>query len=169
MFLLYHLGGTLVRNCVRFLSCITCGHKDSGFKQSTFINLLFLWIGRRRMGWPSLFSLGRHLIKVQAEAALSPDRQDSHTSHQNCWQNSVPCGPRATCMQAQSLRVRLSVRLCMTPWTVAHQAPLSMGFSRQKYWDRLPFPPPGGLPDPETELTSPAGRFFPTEPPGKAK
>ena len=39
------------------------------------------------------------------------------------------------------------VRLFATPWTVAHQAPLSMGFSRQEYWSGLPFPSPGGLPD----------------------
>ena len=37
-------------------------------------------------------------------------------------------------------------RLFATPWTVAHQAPLSMGFSRQEYWSELPFPPPGDLP-----------------------
>ena len=43
-----------------------------------------------------------------------------------------------------------------TPWTVAHQAPLSMEFSRQKYWSGLPFPSPGDLPDPGTELRSPA-------------
>ena len=35
-----------------------------------------------------------------------------------------------------------------TPWTVACQAPLSMGFHRQEYWSRVPFPPPGDLPDP---------------------
>ena len=40
------------------------------------------------------------------------------------------------------------VRLCATPWTVAHQSPLSMGFSRQEYWSGLPFPSPGNLPDP---------------------
>ena len=40
------------------------------------------------------------------------------------------------------------VRLFSTPWTVAHQAPLSMGFSRQEYWSGLPFPSPGNLPDP---------------------
>ena len=40
------------------------------------------------------------------------------------------------------------VQLFMTPWTVAHQAPLSMGFSRQEYWSGLPFPSPGDLPDP---------------------
>ena len=39
------------------------------------------------------------------------------------------------------------VRLFVTPWTVAHQAPLSMGFSRQEYWSGLPFPPPADLPD----------------------
>ena len=54
-----------------------------------------------------------------------------------------------------------------TPLTVARQAPLSMGFSRQEYWSGLPFPPPGDLPDPGIEpvfLTSPAlaGRFFTT-------
>ena len=39
-------------------------------------------------------------------------------------------------------------RLFVTPWTVAHQTPLSMGFSRQEYWSGLPCPPPGGLPNP---------------------
>ena len=40
------------------------------------------------------------------------------------------------------------VRRFVTPWTVAHQAPLSMGFSRQEYWSGLPCPPPGDLPEP---------------------
>ena len=47
----------------------------------------------------------------------------------------------------------------VTPWTVAHQAPLSMGFSRQEYWSGLPCPPPGDLPDSGIEprsLMSPA-------------
>ena len=48
------------------------------------------------------------------------------------------------------------VRLFATPWTVAHQAPLSMGFSRQEYWSGLPFPSPGDLPNPGIELGSPA-------------
>ena len=60
-----------------------------------------------------------------------------------------------------------SVQLFATPWTVAHQAPLSLGFSRQEYWSGLPFPPPGDLPDPGIEpqyLTSLtlAGKFFTT-------
>ena len=48
------------------------------------------------------------------------------------------------------------VRLFATPWTVARQAPLSMGFSRQEYWSGLPFPSPGDLPDPGMEPGSPA-------------
>ena len=40
------------------------------------------------------------------------------------------------------------VRLCTTPWTAAHQAPLSLGFSRQEHWSGLPFPSPGDLSDP---------------------
>ena len=43
-----------------------------------------------------------------------------------------------------------------TPWTVARQASLSMGFPRQEYWSGLPVPPPGGLPDPRIEPGSPA-------------
>ena len=57
----------------------------------------------------------------------------------------------------------------MTPWTVALQAPLSMGFSKQEYWIVLPFPSPGDLPDPGIELMSPAlaDGFYNIEPPGK--
>ena len=70
------------------------------------------------------------------------------------------------CMLTQS-------SLFATPWTVAHQASQSMGFSRQEYWSGLPFLPPGDLPDPETEPVSPvspalASRFFTTEPLGKS-
>ena len=48
------------------------------------------------------------------------------------------------------------VRFFVTPWTVAYQASLSMGFSRQEYWSGLPFPSPGDLPDPGIEPGSPA-------------
>ena len=48
------------------------------------------------------------------------------------------------------------VRLFVTLWTVAHQAPPSMGFSRQEYWSGLPFPSPEDLPDPGIEHRSPA-------------
>ena len=61
------------------------------------------------------------------------------------------------------------VWLFATPWTVACQAPLSLEFSRQEYWSRLPFPSPGDILHTETEPTSPtlAGTFFTNEPPGK--
>ena len=55
-------------------------------------------------------------------------------------------------MRAQSLS---HVQLFVTPWTVACQAPLSMGFLSQKYWDGLPLPPPGDPPDPGIEPVSP--------------
>ena len=59
----------------------------------------------------------------------------------------------------------------MTPWTVAQQAPLSMGFSREEYWRGLPFPSPGDLPDPGIEPGSPAlqADALPSEPPGTKK
>ena len=48
------------------------------------------------------------------------------------------------------------VRIFATPWTVAHQAPLFMGFSRQEYWSGLPFPSPGDHPNPGIKPQSPA-------------
>ena len=58
-----------------------------------------------------------------------------------------------------------------TPWTVARQDPLSMGFPRQEYWSGFSFPSPGNLPNPDIEPETPAspalaGEFFTTEPPG---
>ena len=69
------------------------------------------------------------------------------------------------CVRTQSLCL---IQLFATPWTVAHQALLSMGFSRQEHWSGFPFPTPGDLPNPRIEpmsLASPAlsGRFFTTE------
>ena len=58
-----------------------------------------------------------------------------------------------------------------TPWTVAYQAPPSMGFSRQEYWRGLPFPSPGDLPDSGIEPGSPTlqADALPSKPPGKPK
>ena len=57
----------------------------------------------------------------------------------------------------------------VTPWTVTHQAPLPMGFSRQEFWGGLPCPSPGDLPNPGNEHRSPAlqADSLPFEPPGK--
>ena len=67
---------------------------------------------------------------------------------------------------------RVQAQPCLTlatSWTVADQAPLSMGFPRQEYWSELPSPPPRDRPDPGIEPTSPvlAGGFFTSESPGK--
>ena len=65
--------------------------------------------------------------------------------------------------------VAQSCQTLCNPWTVAYQAPLSMGFSRQECWSGLPFPSPGDLPDPGIKPRSPALRAdaLPSEPPGK--
>ena len=61
--------------------------------------------------------------------------------------------------------------LFVSPWTVACQALLSMGFSRPEYWSELPFPSPADLPNPGIELRFPASHrqmLLPSEPPGKS-
>ena len=75
--------------------------------------------------------------------------------------------PQQQMKTAAAANLLSHVRLCATLWTVAHQAPLSMGFSRQEYWSGLPCPPLGDLPNPGIEpvsLTSPAlsSGFFTT-------
>ena len=66
-------------------------------------------------------------------------------------------------------RLRVLAAQSWTPWTVAQQAPLSTGFSRQEYWSGLPFPPPGDLPNPGIKPKSPIPQAdsLPSEPPGK--
>ena len=78
---------------------------------------------------------------------------------------------------ASKIRVKVSnihhlsevAQSCPTPWTIAHQAPPSMGLSRQEYWSGLPFPSPGDLPDPGIEPRSPAlqANALTSEPPSK--
>ena len=60
------------------------------------------------------------------------------------------------------------IQLFVTPWTVAHKSPLSMGFSRQEYWSGLPFPTPGDLPNSGIKPRSPASQVSSllSEPPG---
>ena len=81
-----------------------------------------------------------------------------------------PQYPREGGSMAQDEMKSLSrVQLFVIPWTVAYQAPSSMGFSRQEYWSGLPFPSPGDLPNPGIEPGSPALRAdaLTSEPPGK--
>ena len=66
------------------------------------------------------------------------------------------------------------VQLFMTLWTAARQTPLSMGFSRQEYWNGLPVPSPGDFPESVTASASLvssalAGRFFTMAPPGESQ
>ena len=69
----------------------------------------------------------------------------------------------------RTMKLLSRVQPFVTPWTVACQAPLSMGFSRQEYWSVLPFPSPGDLPNPGIKPGSPALRadFLQSELPGK--
>ena len=69
------------------------------------------------------------------------------------------------CCLVAVIFVCVCVCMCVIPWTVAHQAPLSMRFPRQEYWSGLPFPSPRDLPDPWIKSVSPAltGGFFTTE------
>ena len=75
------------------------------------------------------------------------------------------------CDTVLKVKVKLlsRVQLFATPWTIAYQAPPSMGFSRQECWSGLPFPSPGHLPDPGNEPGSPAlqADTLPSEPLGK--
>ena len=78
-------------------------------------------------------------------------------------------GPQYHMYGCEKVKSLSRVRLFVTPSTVAHQAPPSMGFSRQEYWSGLPFPSPGDLPDPGIELRSPTlqADALTSEPPGK--
>ena len=67
------------------------------------------------------------------------------------WDSGTPVWTLCVCAKSLS-----RVQLFVTPWTVARQASLSMGFSRQKYWSGLPFPSPGDLPDAGIQPRSPA-------------
>ena len=90
----------------------------------------------------------------------------------NYWTH-VPQILKLTCPMAMLCSKRVKslscVRLFVTPWTVTHQASLSMGFSRQESWSGLPFLSPGDLPDPGIEPGSPVlqADTLTSEPPGK--
>ena len=72
--------------------------------------------------------------------------------------------------QGSEVKSLSRVRLFATPWTIAHEAPPSMEFSRQEYWSGLPFPSPGDLPNPGIEPGSPTlqADTLPSEPPRKS-
>ena len=73
------------------------------------------------------------------------------------------------CKERKKVKSLSRVQLFVTLWTVVHQAPPSMGFSRQEYWSGSPCPSPGALPSPGIEPRSPTLQAddLPSEPPGK--
>ena len=73
--------------------------------------------------------------------------------------------------ERKKVKLLSHVGLFATPWTVAYNAPLSMGFSRQEFWSGLPLPPPEDLPDAWIELGSPTlwADALPSEPPGNSR
>ena len=83
--------------------------------------------------------------------------------------NTITLGVRISTYEYVVVQSRSCVWLFAAPWTRAHQAPLSMGFSRQEYWSGLPFPSPGesSWPRDGTCVSCIAGGFSTTEPPGK--
>ena len=98
-----------------------------------------------------------------------------HSTAQALGKTLCVCVCVCVCVRVRArVRTLSPVRLFPTPWTIACQAPLSMGFSRQEYWSGLPFPTSGDLPHPGIEpasLASPplAGGFFSIVPQGKPK
>ena len=95
-----------------------------------------------------------------------------HLLHPLCQVGSLPLAPPGKSIMVYSEVKSLSrVRLFVTPWMVAYQAPQSMEFSRQEYWSGLPFPSPGDLPNPGIEPRSPALQTdaLPSEPLGKSQ
>ena len=91
----------------------------------------------------------KHMHSLRAHGGHSFIHSEKHYS-KAVWLLSIV---RAYCRLVAKLRLTLA-----TPWTVAHQAPLSMEFSKQEYWSGLPCPLPGDLLNPGTEPTSPASQ-----------
>ena len=109
-----------------------------------------------------------HQARILEWVAISSSRGSSQPKDQTCinrWIFFLPLPPPGKPKSFakylwHKVKVKVKslsrVRLFVTPWTVAYQAPLSIGFSRQEYWSGLPFSSPGDLPDPGIEPRSPA-------------
>ena len=109
-----------------------------------------------------------YLLSITYECSQAPEFS---------WSEPLPCFLPSfllTSLLGNIWKVKVLVAqsfptLTVIPWTVAHQAPLSMEFSRREYWSGLTFPSPGDLPDPRIEPSSPAlqANSLPSESPGK--
>ena len=117
-----------------------CDHIDSSPLGSAVHGIL----QARTLEWVVIFLL--QCIKVKSESEVVQSCQ-TLSDPVDC---NLPCSSIHGIFQARVLEwgaISL-VQLCATLWTVACQAPLSMGFSKQEYWNGLPCPPPGNLPNP---------------------
>ena len=92
-------------------------------------------------------------MKIPFKLFMLPCLGEGETN--SLYYSSVVCSSMNT-LVIVIVKLLSRVRLSGTPWTAAHQAPPSVGFSRQEYWSGLPFPSPGDLPDPEIEPRSPS-------------
>ena len=121
--------------------------------------------------WDVVTACLKYCLKLFRNSALKKKKEKKFSTKSslktvhNGWIKCMKLSfPNLACVQLLS-----SVQLFGTPWTIARQSPLLMGFPRQEYWNGLPFPSPGDLPDPEIKPVSLvlSGWFFTTEPPGK--
>ena len=148
----------------KYLVCFTCLSQSPPYLQLTTTDLFTVSV-------VSYFSRMSHTcVCVSCSAAAAKSLQSCPTLCDPT-DGSLPGSSVPGILQARTLEwVAISfscIQLFAILWTVAHQGPLSVEFSRQDHWSGLPFPPPGDLPDPGTELASPrtsalAGRFFTT-------
>ena len=110
---------------------------------------------------PNVVCCRLHLFSCQRLriSELTTDSNVSTIKHGDPQENNVLCVLSYSVFLFLQVKVKVKsltrVQLLVTPWTVAHQAPLSMGFSRQEYWSGWPFPSPGNLPYPGIKPRSP--------------
>ena len=115
---------------------------------------MFSWKDDLRLEWSSVEWMG-HLLRTFGIGFCCPPLTDQDPETWKKWS-----------FQSESVS-RSVVFDSATPWTVAHQAPLSMGFFRQEHWSGVPFPSPGDLPNLGLEPRSPAGQaLYQSESPG---
>ena len=109
------------------------------------------------------------MVRTKLSLALRPLVYD-HKYFRDCISHtvSVVFHHRVKFIRHKRLKWALSAVTpsSVTPWTITHQAPLSVEFSRQEYWSGFPFPSPGDLSDPRATSPTLAGRFFTTAPLG---
>ena len=124
-------------------------------------------VKRRRPPSFSFFSRAKEFTSLY----MVKPRQSGHNENEQNLVTYAKNGKSSQILVWSEVKSFSRVQLFATPWTVAHQAPPSMEFSRQEYWSGLPFPSPGDLPNPGIEARSTALQedSLPTEPPGSPR